>query len=58
MGLMMALTAVNLAEASRSVMSADQFVDIYVAAALRLKYTCPGFLQGINRYFNKKKNLF
>lgn len=49
MGLMTALTAVNLAEASRSVMSADQFVDIYVAAALRLKYTCPGFLQGMNR---------
>lgn len=48
-GLMLALTAVNLAEAAASVLSSDQKVDIYVAAALRIKYTCPVFLQGANR---------
>ncbi|GLV35496.1 Sterol regulatory element binding protein [Carabus blaptoides fortunei] len=50
-GLMSALTAVNLAEAASSMLSADQMVDIYVAAALRMKFTCPSFLQGVNRYY-------
>lgn len=50
-GLMLALTAVNLAEAASSMLSPDQLVDIYVAGALRVKYTCPVFLQGVNRYY-------
>lgn len=50
-GLMLALTAVNLAEAASSMLSPDAMVDIYVAAALRVKYTCPVFLQGVNRYY-------
>lgn len=50
-GLMMALTAVNLSEAASSLIPAAQMVDIYVAAVLRIKYTCPSFLQGVNRYY-------
>lgn len=49
-GLMLAFSAVNMAEASSDVLLAEQLADIYVAAALRIKVSCPSFLQFVNRY--------
>jgi sterol regulatory element-binding transcription factor 1 len=48
-GLMLAFSAVNMAEASADLLSAEQLADIYVAAALRVKESCPSFLQFFNR---------
>lgn len=49
-GLMLAFSAVNMAEASSDVLLAEQLADIYVAAAVRIKVSCPSFLQFFNRY--------
>jgi sterol regulatory element-binding transcription factor 1 len=46
---MLAFSAVNMAEASSDVLSAEQLADIYVAAAMRIKASCPSFLQFCNR---------
>jgi sterol regulatory element-binding transcription factor 1 len=48
-GLMLAFGAVNMAEASTDLLSPEQLADIYVAAALRVKASCPSFLQFFNR---------
>ena len=53
-GLMLAFSAVNMAEASSDVLSAEQLADIYVAAAMRIKASCPSFLQFCNRYVKSK----
>ena len=53
-GLMLAFSAVNMAETSSDVLPADQLADIYVAAALRIKASCPSFLQFCNRYVELK----
>lgn len=50
-GLMLAFTAVNMAEASSDVLLPEQLADIYVAAALRIKVSCPSFLQFVNRFY-------
>ncbi|XP_069702898.1 sterol regulatory element-binding protein 1 [Periplaneta americana] len=50
-GLMLAFSAVNMAEASTHLLSAEQLADIYVAAALRVKESCPSFLQFFNRFY-------
>lgn len=49
-GLISALTAVNLAEATGCKFSAAQLIDIYVGLALRIKASCPNFLQFLHRY--------
>lgn len=50
LGYILGLNAVNLAEAAGGMMKHPQLIDIYVCTALRIKYTCPGLLQGIQRY--------
>ncbi|XP_066999695.2 sterol regulatory element-binding protein 1 [Anabrus simplex] len=50
-GLMLAFSAVNMAEASSDLLSAEQLADIYVAAALRVKESLPSFLQILNRFY-------
>jgi hypothetical protein len=47
--MLLAFSAVNMAEASAHLLSAEQIADIYVAAALRVKESCPSFLQFFNR---------
>lgn len=49
LGLVLALNAVNLAEAAGNMMPFSDLCDIYVNMALRIKHSC--FLQGINRYY-------
>lgn len=51
-GLINALTAVNLAEATGCKLPAAQLIDIYVGLALRIKASCPNFLQFLHRYFS------
>lgn len=48
-GLISALTAVNLAEATGYKLPAAQLIDIYVGLALRIKASCPNFLQFLHR---------
>ena len=48
-GLMLAFSAVNMAEASADNLQPEQLAEIYVAAALRIKESCPSFLQFCNR---------
>lgn len=48
-GLVLAFSAVNMAEASADLLSPEELADIYVAAALRVKESCPSFLQFFNR---------
>ncbi|XP_046393991.1 sterol regulatory element-binding protein 1 [Ischnura elegans] len=50
-GLMLAFNAVNMAEASSDLLPPEQLADIYVAAALRIKESCPSFLQRLSRYY-------
>ncbi|XP_071445598.1 sterol regulatory element-binding protein 1 [Hetaerina americana] len=50
-GLMLAFNAVNMAEASSDLLPPEQLADIYVAAALRIKESCPSFLQRFSRYY-------
>ncbi|KAG8226034.1 hypothetical protein J437_LFUL004155 [Ladona fulva] len=50
-GLMLAFNAVNMAEASSDSLLPEQLADIYVAAALRIKESCPSFFQWISRYY-------
>lgn len=51
LGFVLALNAVNLAEATGSMMPHSQLIDIYVAMALRIKSSCYYLLQGIHRYY-------
>lgn len=48
-GFMMSLFAINMAEAAANVMPADDMVDIYLTAALRVKRTYPKFMQFFSR---------
>lgn len=51
-GLVLSLTAMNLAEAAGSKMTPPPLlVDVYVSTALRIKASCPVFLQGFHRYY-------
>lgn len=50
-GLVMALNAINLAEAAGSLLQRADYIDIMVGAALRIQASCPGFLQPIQRYY-------
>ncbi|GLG96286.1 uncharacterized protein GBIM_03088 [Gryllus bimaculatus] len=50
-GLMLALSAVNMAETSSDLLSPEVMADIYVAAALRIKESFPTFLQLLVRYY-------
>ncbi|PNF43046.1 hypothetical protein B7P43_G05564 [Cryptotermes secundus] len=50
-GLVLAFSAVNMAEASSDLLSPEELADIYVAAALRVKESCPSFLQFFNRFY-------
>lgn len=52
-GLVNALTAVNLAEAAGVKLPSASLIDIYVSLALRLKTSCPNFLQPLQRLENK-----
>lgn len=48
-GLASAMTAINLAESAGGKMLAVDLVDIYVHMALRIKASCPNFLQFLHR---------
>jgi len=48
-GLMLSFSAVNMAEASAHLLSPEHLADIYVASALRIKESCPSFLQFFSR---------
>lgn len=48
-GFMMSLFAINMAEAAANIMPADDMVDIYLTAALRVKRTYPKFMQFFSR---------
>ncbi|KAF2879791.1 hypothetical protein ILUMI_26383 [Ignelater luminosus] len=50
-GLVLSLTAMNLAEAAGSKITPPMLADIYVSAALRIKASCPIYLQGFHRYY-------
>lgn len=50
-GMVMALNAINLAEAAGSLLQRADYIDIMVGAALRIQASCPGFLQLIQRYY-------
>ncbi|KAK5643835.1 hypothetical protein RI129_007680 [Pyrocoelia pectoralis] len=50
-GIVLSLTAINLAEAAESKVSPPILADIYVSAALRIKASCLPFLHGIHRYY-------
>uniref|UniRef100_A0A182N032 BHLH domain-containing protein n=1 Tax=Anopheles dirus TaxID=7168 RepID=A0A182N032_9DIPT len=50
-GLMMSLCAVNLAEAAGAVMPVGDAIEIYLAAALRVKRSYPRLLQYYCRYY-------
>lgn len=53
-GLMMSLCAVNMAEASASVLSVDDTIEIYLLAALRVKRSYPRLLHYFCRYYLAK----
>uniref|UniRef100_A0A2M4B9X9 Putative sterol regulatory element-binding protein 1 n=1 Tax=Anopheles marajoara TaxID=58244 RepID=A0A2M4B9X9_9DIPT len=53
-GLMMSLCAVNMAEASASVLSIDDTIEIYLLAALRVKRSYPRLLHYFCRYYLAK----
>lgn len=56
-GLLLSLYAVNMAEASTSVMAPEHLVEIYMTAALRVKHSYPKILQFFSRhYINKAKH--
>lgn len=48
-GLILALNAVNFAEASAHTITSDHLTDIYMATVLRIKASCFQFMQGIQR---------
>lgn len=50
-GVMLAFSAVNMAEASAHLLTPEQMADIYVATALRVKESLPSFLQILNRFY-------
>ncbi|XP_049791381.1 sterol regulatory element-binding protein 1 isoform X1 [Schistocerca nitens] len=50
-GIMLALSAVNMSEAAAHLLTVEQMADVYVAAALRIKESCPSFMQILNRYY-------
>uniref|UniRef100_A0A182QXP7 BHLH domain-containing protein n=1 Tax=Anopheles farauti TaxID=69004 RepID=A0A182QXP7_9DIPT len=50
-GLMMSLCAVNMAETAGAVMSVEDTIEIYLAAALRVKRSYPRLLQYYCRYY-------
>lgn len=55
-GFMMSLFAINMAESAVDVMPAEDMVDIYLTAALRVKRKYPKFLQFFSRqYLSKAK---
>lgn len=51
LGVVLALGAVNMAEAAGEAMSPEQLAEIYVGAALRIKESFPVALQPCNRYY-------
>lgn len=53
-GLMLALFAINMSEASAGVMNPSDLIDIYLTAALRIKKSCPKALQFCCRYYVSK----
>lgn len=50
-GIMLALSAVNMAETAGDLLSPDMIADIYVALALRMKESYPYFLQILIRFY-------
>lgn len=57
-GFMMSLFAINMAEAAADVMPADDMVDIYLTATLRVKRNYPKFMQFFSRYLVQNKLYF
>lgn len=55
-GLLLSLSAINMAEAAASVMNPENLIEIYMTAALRVKKSYPRLLQFFSRYYlNKAK---
>ncbi|KAK4887264.1 hypothetical protein RN001_003535 [Aquatica leii] len=50
-GIVLSLTAMNLAEAAGSKVPPPVLADIYITFALRMKASCPAFIHGIHRYY-------
>nr|CAD7461371.1 unnamed protein product [Timema tahoe] len=50
-GIMLALSAVNMAETAAHVLPPEHLADIHVTAALRVKESCPNFMQFFSRFY-------
>nr|CAD7410649.1 unnamed protein product [Timema poppensis] len=50
-GIMLSLSAVNMAETAAHVLPPEHLADIYVTAALRVKESCPNFMQFFSRFY-------
>ncbi|KAF5285048.1 hypothetical protein FQR65_LT02361 [Abscondita terminalis] len=50
-GIVLSLTAMNLAEAAGSKVPPPVLADIYISFALRIKASCPSLIHGIHRYY-------